>query len=214
MELLKRSNVMETSEVEGVVEDGLPAEAPVQELRHRIRTVAGSRADQLVDRRRVVPLPLVRVGALELEPHLRRGRRRDRRRRPASLLSLRHGRRRRAAPARVGGPPGVGAEVDDGGRRRRSLRVARGGAPARVLAVVGDLVRRRLVPRPLHPPGGVAALLPVRAAVVEPRVLAPVDVLLPVLPPDEAVHRRAARHHLLDGLRAAAPAKPSAGSIR
>lgn len=197
---------METSEVEGIVEDGLPAEAPVKELRHRIRTVARSRSDQLVDRRRVVPLPLVRVGALELEPRLRRRRRRDRRRRPAPLLPLRHGRR-------VGGAQGAGAEVDDGGRRRPSLRVARGGAPARVLPVVGDLVGRGVVPRPLHPPGGVAALLAVRAAIVEPRVLAPVDVLLPVLAPDEAVHRRGARHHLLDGLRAATPAKPSAGAI-
>jgi hypothetical protein len=37
-----------------------------------------------------------------------------------------------------------------------------------VVPVVGDLVRRRLVLRLLHPPGRVASLVLVRAAVVEP----------------------------------------------
>jgi len=85
-----------------------------------------------------------------------------RRRRPPAL---RHRGRRASVGAR--GPPGVGAEVDDGGRRSQLL--PRGGrALARVFPVVGDLVRRRLVLRLLHPPRRVASLVLVRAAVVEP----------------------------------------------
>ena len=40
--------------------------------------------------------------------------------------------------------------------------------PAAVSHAAGDLVRRRLVLRLLHPPGRVASLVLVRAAVVEP----------------------------------------------
>ena len=129
----------ETAEVKAVLEDGFPSEAAVQELHHRIRSS------------RVVPL------VQRLEPDLGR-----RRRRPPAL---RHRGRRASVGAR--GPPGVGAEVDDGGRRSQLL--PRGGrALARVFPVVGDLVRRRLVLRLLHPPRRVASLVLVRAAVVEP----------------------------------------------
>lgn len=149
--LLKRTrDVMETAQVNRAVleEDGFPSEAAVEELHHGIRSS-----------------PLVRRLRLRLEPGL--GRRRRRRRRPPSLR-LRH-RGRRRAPAGVRGAPGVGAEVDDGGRRRSPLLLPRGGrAPARVLPVVGDLVRRGLLLRPLHPPRRVASLVLVRAAVVEP----------------------------------------------
>jgi hypothetical protein len=96
---------------------------------------------------------------MRLEPDLGR-----RRRGPPP--SQRH-RGRRASAGGVRGSPGVGAEVDDGGRRR-SLLPGGGRAPARVVPVVGDLVRRGLLPRPLHPPGRVAPLVLVRAAVVEP----------------------------------------------
>jgi hypothetical protein len=143
--LLKRSDVTETAEVKAVLEHGFPAEAAVQELRHGVRSG------------RVVPL----VRQLRPEPDPGLGRRR--RRRPPAL-------RRRASAGVRRGPPGAGAEVDDGGRghRRRSRSSLLPRAPARVLPVVGDLVRRRLLPRLLHPPGRVASLVLVRAAVVEP----------------------------------------------
>jgi hypothetical protein len=38
-------------------------------------------------------------------------------------------------------------------------------------------------------------MVPVRATVVEPMILAAVDLFLPVLPPDEPVLYRGARHH-------------------